>query len=146
MVRLDRIRILGSTGALTLLFALVSPLNALACGTATAGAASGGGSSGGSGGAQLGSFGPSGFDISTFLVLGGFGILVLGVMAIALVVTARRPGPSLALMAQLSPDGRYWWDGMSWHDGVLDTPPHPLRSADGAYWWDGGLWRPLPTG
>jgi hypothetical protein len=125
---------------------LLSPLNALGCGTTSAGAASGGASSGGSGSGQLGSFGPTGFDASTYLALGGFGLLVLGVMAIALVLTLRRPRAAMALMAQLSADGRYWWDGMSWHDSVLDTPPQPLRSADGAYWWDGGLWRRIPAG
>jgi hypothetical protein len=143
VIRPDRIRIVGAAAAVTLTSALLSPFNALACGTTTAGAA-GGSSNGGSGGGQL-FFGTTAFDTSTYLALGGFGLLMLGVMAIALVLTLRRPRPAPALMAQLSADGRYWWDGMSWHDSVLDTPPQPLRSADGAHWWDGGRWRPIPA-
>jgi hypothetical protein len=72
----------------------------------------------------------------TFAALSGLVLLVsVAVLAILLVKTLRRPRPNFALMAQLSPDGRYWWDGTAWH----------VRSADGAHWWDGGSWRPVPA-
>jgi hypothetical protein len=156
-------RKVAAAGALTLLFAVWAPLNAFACGTTTpsgggsasgAGSAAGGGTAiatgGGSaiatGGGQLNSVGSIGFDWTTFAALGGFVILVAAaVLAILLVTTLRRPRPDWALMAQLSPDGRYWWDGRSWHDGLLNPPPPSVRSADGARWWDGRSWRLVPT-
>jgi len=45
---------------------------------------------------------------------------------------------------QLSPDGRYWWDGQSWRDAQVEVPPAAQRSADGHFWWDGRQWRPVP--
>jgi hypothetical protein len=44
---------------------------------------------------------------------------------------------------QMSPDGRYWWDGRSWRDAQVEVPPSAQRSADGHFWWDGRQWRPL---
>ena len=46
---------------------------------------------------------------------------------------------------QLSPDGRYWWDGTAWQDSQLVPPSSAPRSPDGAAWWDGTAWRPLPA-
>ena len=92
---------------------------------------------------QLGSIN---FDGATFAAVSGFVILLaLALLAIALAMTLRRPRPNLALMAQLSSDGRHWWDGAAWHDGLQNPPPPYVRSADGAHWWDGGSWRPVPA-
>jgi hypothetical protein len=82
----------------------------------------------------------------TFAALSGLVLLVaVAVLAILLVKTLRRPRPNFALMAQLSPDGRYWWDGTAWHDSLHNPPPPSVRSPDGAHWWDGGSWRPIPA-
>ena len=147
-------RKLAAAGALTLLFSVWAPLSAFACTTAPSGGGGtyGGGSAGGGGSAiatgggsavPVGSFGSGGL---TFAALSGFVLLAaVVVLAILLVKTLRRPRPNFALMAQLSPDGRYWWDGTAWHDGLHNPPPPSVRSADGAHWWDGGSWRPVPT-
>jgi hypothetical protein len=90
--------------------------------------------------------GSIGFGGMTFAAVIGFVLLVaVVVLAILLVKTLRRPRPNWALIAQLSSDGRYWWDGTSWHDGLLNPPPPSVRSADGAHWWDGRSWRLVPT-
>jgi hypothetical protein len=44
----------------------------------------------------------------------------------------------------LSPDGRFWWDGSTWHDTETSVPPYARRSPDGYYWWDGAQWRVIP--
>jgi hypothetical protein len=145
----------AGAGALTLLFAVWAPLSAFACGTTSpygGSSASGGGSSAGggsaiaTGGGQVNQLGSINFDGATFAALSGFVILLaVALLAIALAMTLRRPRPNLALMAQLSSDGRYWWDGAAWHDGLQNPPPPYVRSADGAHWWDGGSWRAVPT-
>ena len=144
----------AATGALTFSFAVWAPLNAFACSAGNPGGVStyGGGGTGG-GGTAIATGGGSavpassiGFGGLTFAALGGFVLLVaLVVLAILIVKTLRRPRPQWALMAQLSPDGRYWWDGTTWHDGLQNPPPPSVRSADGAHWWDGGAWRPVPA-
>jgi hypothetical protein len=45
---------------------------------------------------------------------------------------------------QMSPDGRFWWDGSAWRDTFASVPPGAPRSADGAFWWDGNTWRATP--
>lgn len=144
----------AAAGALTLLFSAWAPLSAFACTTAPSG---GGGSYGGGSAASGGSaiapgggsaipVGSIGFGGMTFAALSGFVLLLaVVVVAILLVKILRRPRPNFALMAQLSPDGRYWWDGTAWHDGLHNPPPPSVRSADGAHWWDGGSWRTVPT-
>ncbi len=131
-------RKLAAAGALTLAFAVWAPFNAFACGTADPGGggiASGGGSAAGggsaiaTGGSQVNAFGSISIDGATFAALSGFVILVaVAVLAISLVITLRRPRPNLALMAQLSSDGRYWWDGMAWNDSLQNPPPPSVRS------------------
>jgi hypothetical protein len=150
-------RKVAAAGALTFLFAAWAPLSAFACTTAPSGGGSpyGGGSASGGGSAiatgggsalPVGSIGSIGFGGMTFAALSGFVLLVAAlVLAILLVKTLRRPRPNFSLMAQLSPDGRYWWDGTAWHDGLHNPPPPSVRSADGAHWWDGGSWRPIPA-
>jgi hypothetical protein len=80
-------------------------------------------------------------------IVGG-GILVVGLLVVALVLflngrgrgsKAAEPGP------QMSPDGRYWWDGQAWRDAEQSAPPNAMRSADGYYWWDGNSWRSAPA-
>jgi hypothetical protein len=147
-------RRLAAASALTLLFAGWASLNAFACSSGPGGASSatGGGTAAGGGsgiatvGSQVSPFGSISFDGATFAALSGFVILVAaGVLAILLLKTLKRPRPNLALMAQLSSDGRYWWDGMAWHDGQQNPPPPSVRSADGAYWWNGRSWQLAPT-
>ncbi len=147
-------RKVAAAGALTLLFAVLAPLSAFACTTAPSGgaSASGGGSAGGggsaiaTGGSSAVPVGSVGFGGMTFAALSVFVLLVaVVVLAILLMKTLRRPRPNFALMAQLSPDGRYWWDGAMWHDGLYNPPPPSVRSADSAHWWDGGSWRPVPA-
>ncbi len=140
--------------ALTFLFAVWAPLNAFACSTTTpsgggsaggGGVAVGGGSGIATGGGSAVPLGPIGYGGVTFAVLSGFVLLLAAVVLTILLMKAlRRPRPNWALMAQLSPDGRYWWDGRAWHDGLQNPPPPSVRSADGAHWWDGGSWRRVP--
>lgn len=52
--------------------------------------------------------------------------------------------PVPALSFQLSPDGKFWWDGQAWKDLEHEVPPTAQRSADGTLWWDGRTWRPVP--
>ena len=79
--------------------------------------------------------------------VGGFIVFVLvlaflaGLIGLA-VVLVRRSRPPAA--AQLTSDGRYWWDGQFWRDALLEAPPTAKRSADGHFWWDGRQWRPVP--
>ena len=62
-----------------------------------------------------------------------------------LILRYRRPRTHLAgASLQLSPDGRFWWDGREWKDTEQGIPPHAQQSADGNYWWDGTRWRPAP--
>lgn len=76
----------------------------------------------------------------------GVGVILL---VIGLVVRARRrpaiPWTGAPLAVQMSPDRKYWWDGMAWQDAVAVAPAHAQRSPDGAYWWDGVSWRPVPA-
>jgi len=79
----------------------------------------------------------------------GAGVLTIIVAAIVVTVVLRRrrprPQPALAAVS-LSPDGRYWWDGMTWQDTAARMPPGAPLSPDGAHWWDGVSWRPRPPG
>ena len=89
-------------------------------------------------------------------------VLVLGVIGVVvgLVLRSRRRAPAMAqtfapAMAptfapaplsgvQMSPDGRYWYDGQAWRDASTEVPPGAQRSSDGTLWWDGRTWRPVP--
>jgi len=48
--------------------------------------------------------------------------------------------------AQLSEDGKYWWDGADWQpvptDGGGDAPQQGQLSDDGQWQWDGSQWQP----
>jgi hypothetical protein len=78
---------------------------------------------------------------------GGFIVFVLvlaflaGLIGLAVVLVRRSRPPAVA---QLTSDGRYWWDGQFWRDALLEAPPTAKRSADGHFWWDGRQWRPVP--
>lgn len=55
------------------------------------------------------------------------------------------PAPAAAPVTHMSPDGRFWWDGIAWRDALASVPPTAPRSADGFYWWDGAAWRAMPA-
>lgn len=44
---------------------------------------------------------------------------------------------------QVSPDGKFYWDGQRW--GPMPEPPPPLVSPDGLFYWDGERWVPTPA-
>lgn len=74
-------------------------------------------------------------------------LMILGGIAVvaALVIRSRRRASVPVYGAvQLSPDGRYWYDGQGWRDASQEVPPTAQRSADGTLWWDGRTWRPVP--
>jgi hypothetical protein len=86
------------------------------------------------------------------LFTAGIGLIVVVVGVLALVLLRRRsPAPTIyasfapPLSTQLSPDGKFWWDGAKWQDATLSVPPGAQVSSDGAYWWDGKAWRAMPA-
>jgi hypothetical protein len=97
-----------------------------------------------------------GFIVAAIIVL----LLVIGVVAFAArrtrgaapaMVPAAVPamgGPAMGTPAviQMSPDGKFWWDGQGWKDTAVEIPPTAQRSPDGQSWWDGRGWRPVPRG
>lgn len=94
---------------------------------------------------------------AAFLPFAGLAVgLVIGLVAVVL-IRARRRTPAFAQayapagMAgvptsglQMSPDGKYWYDGQAWRDASTEAPPTAQRSSDGSLWWDGQTWRPVP--
>jgi hypothetical protein len=72
--------------------------------------------------------------------------IIVGVILFVVGMVRRsRRRPAIAVGAlQLSPDGRYWWDGQAWKDSQLEIPATAQKSADGQLWWDGRAWRPVP--
>lgn len=79
----------------------------------------------------------------------GAGVLTVIVGAIVMIIVLRRQRPRSQLAfapVSLSPDRRYWWDGMSWQDAAARMPPGVPLSPDGVHWWDGVSWRPRPPG
>jgi hypothetical protein len=105
---------LGVTGAFALPTALLAPINALACGTNSA-------ASTGSGGASP--FGLTDGHMALYVGVAAL-LFLMAQLAIPLVVTMRRKPASLLSGVQVSPDGRYWWDGFAWR-----PVPEPNRPA-----------------
>lgn len=86
-----------------------------------------------------------------FFVPIGFIVVVIVALVGFFVRRARGRGgvPGYAGMGggpavQMSPDGKYWYDGQSWRDTSQEVPPTAQRSSDGTLWWDGRTWRPVP--
>jgi hypothetical protein len=52
--------------------------------------------------------------------------------------------------AQLSEDGKYWWDGADWLTVPEDAGEQPAQvgqlSEDGQWQWDGSAWQPADGG
>lgn len=44
--------------------------------------------------------------------------------------------------AQVSPDGKFWWDGAKWNPMPTSASNVPQFSADKAWWWTGSQWVP----
>ena len=89
----------------------------------------------------------------TGVLIGIAVIAVLGALGGGGYVWLRRtprsaPPPAYAAAApvalQMSPDGKFWFDGARWVDCNQDAPPFAQRSPDGAMWWDGDVWKPVP--
>ena len=90
------------------------------------------------------------FNVGSLLG-GGIVLVLLAGLVLFVVGLARRSrrqtsfaGSVPGAGVQMSPDGRYWWDGQSWRDAQVQVPPSAQRSADGHFWWDGKQWRPVP--
>jgi hypothetical protein len=82
------------------------------------------------------------------IAIGAGGVLVLALLVVVLVILLsgrRRGSKAVESSPQMSPDGRYWWDGQGWRDAEQSAPPNAMRSADGYYWWDGKSWRAAPS-
>jgi hypothetical protein len=83
-------------------------------------------------------------------------VIVVLIALAAVVVMRRRSNPAMVPAAmgtsamgtpaaiQMSPDGKYWWDGQGWKDTEQVIPTNAQRSGDGQSWWDGRGWRPVP--
>ena len=79
------------------------------------------------------------------IVAGAVAIVVGGIVLLIVLRRRRPPQPAFAAVS-LSPDRRYWWDGMSWQDAEARMPPGAQLSPDATHWWDGVAWRPRPPG
>jgi hypothetical protein len=76
------------------------------------------------------------FDVPRVHLAGADG--VVAALAQPPVPTAQAAGPAIdpGPVGQLSPDGRWWWDGGTWK-------PAAQLSPDGVWWWDGAAWQPV---
>lgn len=94
---------------------------------------------------------PGTFPVSGILI----GVLVVAVLgalgAGAFVMLRRRPSPpapvagaAAPVALQMSPDGKFWFDGARWVECAQEPPPFAPRSPDGGMWWDGYAWQPVP--
>ena len=109
-------------------------------------------SSGGGGGGLLGAGIAVGFLVVIAVLIAVFvmsrrrrtmtpAVAGMGGYAVAGGPAAGAPGA-----VQLSPDGKFWWDGQAWKDASVEAPPLAQRSSDGSLWWDGTNWHPIPQG
>ena len=89
---------------MTLLIALAAPVTAFACAAGGAGVAGGG---------QANSLGSFDFHGVIYVAVAGF-LVLAAQLAIPIAVTMRRRQQAMTPVAQLSPDGMYWWDGRAW--------------------------------
>jgi hypothetical protein len=90
-----------------------------------------------------GTFIPIGFIVVVIVALVGFFVRRArsrGAVAGYAGTAGMAGGPAV----QMSPDGKYWYDGQSWRDTSQEVPPTAQRSSDGTLWWDGRTWRPVP--
>ena len=94
------------------------------------------------------------YNFGSFLGVAIVLVLLAGVVLLVVGLTRRSrrrtgfvgalPGAISGSGVQMSPDGRYWWDGQSWRDAQVEVPPTAQRSPDERSWWDGRQWRPVP--
>jgi hypothetical protein len=94
------------------------------------------------------------FNIGKFLAGLASIVVVAAIIAavIVLVMRSRRRTPVAAAVPamatpstiQMSPDGKYWWDGQGWKDTEQQIPSNAQLSGDGQSWWDGRGWRAVP--
>jgi len=102
-----------------------------------------GSSSGGSSPSSTSAISPTALGLVTGAVL----VIAVLVGVVAVFMRRRSAAPAVAaapIPLTLSGDGRYWWDGATWHDTETSAPPGAQRSPDGAYWYDGTGWRTVP--
>jgi len=114
----ERARRPAAEALLAISFALWAPLSALACGTTGGSAGPTGGSAGTTstvGGGFSNPFGPIDPHAATYAVVAGFTLLlVLAALSIWVAEVMLRRRPQAIPASQLSPDGRYSWDGAFW--------------------------------
>jgi hypothetical protein len=91
----------------------------------------------------------NGLTTGLFVIVGTIVVVsvLVGALVLILVLRSRRARPALVGPAvpglNLSPDRRFWWDGLAWRDADATRPPGVYVAPDGR-WWDGVAWRPSP--
>ncbi|MBV8527513.1 MAG: hypothetical protein JOZ75_04290, partial [Candidatus Dormibacteraeota bacterium] len=89
--------------------------------------------------------------LAVLIAIGVAGLLVLAACLPRrcriqqIVVVNVAPATPQRLTLVVSPDGRYWWDGVTWLDAAGCAPIGAVRSPDGRHWWSGVEWLPRPA-
>jgi hypothetical protein len=82
--------------------------------------------------------------VIAFVLIALAAFLVMRRRATPAMVPAAVPGMGTPTAIQMSPDGKYWWDGQGWKDTEQQIPTGAQLSGDGQSWWDGRGWRAVP--
>ena len=48
-------------------------------------------------------------------------------------------------VGEVSPDGKWIWDGSAWQPNEPSPAAQPRVSDDGRFYWDGARWAPMPA-